>query len=436
MKLTSLGYALLSACAYSYSLMVPTIGPWLIIPALAGFIFTACRTGFLWGYAWGLIAFGIVLSDTAYTLYNLSQGESALCALPAILFIAYMPLYSGMAAKVIRLCYTHIRTTWISWLVIGLVSTGLWWCISYACLWITGVCEGCCILNPLLALVDVPLIAWMHQYISQEIVLFIINGMATMLAFCAIKSRAYAAAYYSFIMLIFLLPLSQHSQCPAWIKQILVVPQAHHITGNAHVTGHYLKRVFEHCLKQQPQIACIILPESAIYVPQEEMLEACISCWSTIEARIILGSFLHQNKHCYNACFAIRNGHIDYTHCKQHLMPFIERHNKTLWWSAQWYPHALEYGPKEQALLQLLPELTVIPALCSELFCQKSLPGGQRPILALCNDRWFGRGYTKELLFLTARLQAMRWQRAIIYASYSRNFFICPSGAIYPLLCA
>ncbi len=64
---------------------------------------------------------------------------------------------------------------------------------------------------------------------------------------------------------------------------------------------------------------------------------------------------------------------------------------------------------------------TIVPYICSELFCTVEPPGGDvnTIVAVMVNDAWNQIGIMKQLMLLMARLRALSWRRRLIYVSGS-----------------
>lgn len=268
---------------------------------------------------------------------------------------------------------------------------------------------------------------------------------------------------------------------PAWLAQIAWLP----LQGTGH---HSLATIVQHSLKQivlaNPDIQLIITPESALYTDHLCNDTACTNLWDSAHlsrpVTIIAGSFSkiqalssNQNKHhnpehftnqntshhttIHNTCYLIHDGTLVQKFHKKHTVPFCEcapSWAQNSWLSTLFVNDLPAITPSQNKRAPLhVPgktkdsnttqhnthqsdgTLTLVPYICSELFCNEYQDDYYQhlPILALINDTWSAHHCIAQLLLNTARFKAIQWQRSILYISYSYACSIDQHGTLHNL---
>jgi apolipoprotein N-acyltransferase len=198
-------------------------------------------------------------------------------------------------------------------------------------------------------------------------------------------------------------------------------------------------------IAQNPDVSCIIIPESAFHAA--DILEKEEACQCLNEKNmgkcidIIVGSFRKTDNHYYNTAYHLNDGKVVDYFDKRHAMALTERVPRILqglsFLDDLYAPGEPPIDPSDnpRTPLVLHNDLQFIPYICSELFFNH-LPDDQYPdvpILSLTNDVWIELSYIQELMIKAAQLRAIQWQRYIVYVSYAFAELITPSGKRYTL---
>jgi apolipoprotein N-acyltransferase len=195
----------------------------------------------------------------------------------------------------------------------------------------------------------------------------------------------------------------------------------------------------EQLAKAHPNLQLIVMPESSWNgLPLNEIF--ILPAFKNLSIpHIIIGSFTLQNKiHC-NSMYWFKRGQRAGRFDKRHAVPFIER----IPWGGHLLSKHLFFKQSDpicpskgsRSSLMIDDGITLLPFICSELFCNNTPydPLSSHPILAACNDWWFGLAWFRQLMLMVAQLRAVQWNRPILYISFYYAEYIDPNGIKHPI---
>ena len=403
----------LSAFCYTFPFWLPTF--WPLIFLFPAFLTRAylnkipTQSAFVWAL---LVSFGHMLPP-AQALYRMSLGSMIIRATPGILLITLLTLCIGIWLWIASQLKNIIL--WIAsiWLFLIIIDRGL--------LMLFGSLNGLIFMNPVLVLP-----AELLQLLPHI-------GMILFLAIFCITSSCIGLSFYqknNILLLCSLIPwalspLLMHKKNPLNTYQTIgylpiMIPQQ---SDGSALLNNLLARIHT----THPHLKTIIIPESAFPTAPK----------ASPDINIILGTFENYEIARSNvACWLYKETQIIFR--KKHSMIFGEQ---LPYWLDNSFFHQLLFSTTHPILIsdnerpqwKITSDLTVIPYICSELFFANSPHDDYHdPIVAICNDWWFGSHY-KQLLARAARLKAIQWHRPIIYVSYAYGQFYDEFGNIFPL---
>ena len=381
--------------------------------------------GFKQGFTWGLMFYSIHLYWLAYTLHT--KGEHHLRVIAYILLVLYLSLYSGLwlwGKQLIIHRYvrkiTDQKENYVAWCLTWLLSTVSFMLIIQSLSFAILDCfEGYYLANPLLPLVSWPWFMCPLFYFGE--LLYCVLLVLINLAFARLfikpdgKSLIYLMILFCFPFFFQPPPSSIIVDCneivylqPSWNDSNLKPAQKFYTISRK------LDEIAERC----PTVKYIVMPESSFshsLLDWEDKLDAWTSLFSP-STIIFIGSHRKDavTGKIYNSLFVIQDGKIIGWYDKQHLVFFTERQPKLFknWPILRDLFISSEFSYSEQ---QDTWCGEFQPAICSEIFCGMRKFKGDKPILFVCNDSWFGLSYARQLAKNAATLCAIKHGVPIVY---------------------
>ena len=360
--------------------------------------------------------------------------------LPTTLLILYVTLYPfGFLVGTTSLfgSASSMTTKFLIW------TMGLWLyllTIDYALFWVFGRGEGYVFMNPLLPLAAIPSLLILLHWFPMPLTLLFYCITTSVLTRWLLR-RSITNSVLAFLAVsIWLLPtlLSPKIAAPAWLNQVGHLPIILPETMPAERGAALIAYEVEQLAMQHPDLRLVILPESAWNGLPLNKITNLPALTNLSVPHIIIGSFSLQDQiHCNSLYWFTRGaraGRFD----KCHAIPFIER----IPWGGDRLCNHLFFKKSDPICPSNTPRssiaansISLVPYICSELFLNNSPydPVCAAPILATCNDWWFGLSYFRQLMLMVAQLRAIQWSRSILYISFYYAQYIDPHGIKHPI---
>ncbi len=360
--------------------------------------------------------------------------------LPTTLLILYVTLYPlgflmGMSS-IFRYA-SSMTTKFLIW------TMGLWLyllTIDYALFWVFGRVEGYVFMNPLLPLATVPSLLILLHWLSMPAMLFLYCITTSCLSWYLLRRSISNAVLVLLTTTIWWLPtlfINQHTP-PAWLNQVghlsIILPETMPADRGTTLIAHEVQQL----AMQHPDLRLVIMPESAWNGLPLNEITILPALTNLSVPHVIIGSFSLENQiHCnslYWFAHGTRAGRFD----KCHAIPFIER----IPWGGDRLCNHLFFKKSDPICPSNTPRssitansISLVPYICSELFLNNSPydPICAAPILATCNDWWFGLSYFRQLMLMVAQLRAIQWRRSILYISFYYAQYIDLYGTKHPI---
>jgi apolipoprotein N-acyltransferase len=230
---------------------------------------------------------------------------------------------------------------------------------------------------------------------------------------------------------------------PAWLDRIAAIHKKFvSVPTPMHAAEEIQKDVIR-ILQSYPHVEVVLFPESSLYKLNLDTSRELATYWNHKAIgkpiSLLIGAIKWEEAINRNTIYWVYDGTVKESFNKRHAMAVTE--------AIGWYRipflkrlfhenHELvEASTNPRVPFPLLPDVSFIPYICSELFFNDT-PDDQYPqaiITELANDYWAKSTYIRHLMFLAARFKAIEWQRPIIYVSYYHNGFLDTEGTITPL---
>jgi apolipoprotein N-acyltransferase len=378
------------------------------------------------GLLWGLIFFAGHLVWFAEIIYTKGNGDFKI--LVYILAVCYFSLYAGFWFWLKQyLIYRLNRIITLKWKMFALFCT---WVIStltfmyltcYCSLAIFGCFEGYPFINPLL-----PIVSWTWYikpicYIGVVGYWGIIVTMNFLLASLLEKFDTRRLILYVFLITF-----------PVFFRYESIKKYKH--IGNIFYINPFwldydiervrlfytISRCFDYVALHNSNITCVVLPESSFHYNLLDW-NSKLSAWSSLfddGTSIIIGSHRYEGDIKYNCLYHIVNGNIIGFYDKHHLVPFVERipfFFGALPIFCNLFTKSINFFSYPSNKLSSFHMGGFQPYICSELFFESKKPIGIHPIIFVCNDRWLGCEYARNLAKKFAWLYYFRYQIPIVY---------------------
>lgn len=433
---------IVSALLLFFAYVSPEYCGWLVF-IFAVPLFIGNKWGFRLGFVWGLCFYMLHLHAIADILYYKAHGNYRLVLFLFLVF--YCAIQSGVFFKITgmqkRILQPFILSSFFIWM-------------QTAVFWIFGVIEGYPFSLPIIPL----------GYYDWLLVLLPYSGVygltITLIYFqwllvCAIryKNKWYSTAVIAWISVftIGLFVMQAEDVDDETIKKIIQTMV--YIQPSLLYQIHPLDYAQEiaYCLQQGSeqfvnQKKCFILPESAYpFIVHQHVLDMWQIIFDDNNSELILGAHKNIGNKTKNCAFHIKSCRIMLTYEKNHSTPFTER---TPYYLKDWYFFTHLFGGKtdrsnyssynirgtHSSFIWIFNQPFYL-VLCSELFFNDFLPlsNNKVPILLLCNDSWFSTNQMKNLMFLYAKIYAIRWKRPLIYISHTHATLFSKTGRAMPL---
>ncbi len=412
----------------SISYVLPFYNPtfWPLLWLFSDFLFHALYTkkfSIKTIIVWSVITIFLQLLPLCNALLKMAYGTILLKVMPLALLILYVSLYVILWLWTTQKIIKKLNLFWA--LTAWTVSLWLYFLfIEYAALWPFGKIEGYLFMNPLLPMSIAP------QSLSP---LFYVPLPIMLLWVCIINSAGYIAwqkknplnlLVFFFIVAPWIVISMHHQESypPEWIKKVGHLP----ISFPASINLESGQRLLFH---EMSKLHKRNLSISALFLPESSWNNATLSNTTQLDRlvghpikHLIVGSFFQKKKKFHNSLYWFQNGYFKQRFDKKHAVPLAERitlHADS--WCTQLYfqkspPICPSLKPRQSIALAGIA--TLIPYICSDLYCRNS-PDNQSDsiILAISNDSWFMPHFQK-LMALAARFRGIQWQRAVLYISF------------------
>jgi apolipoprotein N-acyltransferase len=438
-----------SALLFSVGFLVPDYFWWtslaFLIPVFYVFYtqaYTLSSTQYsIYGFLWGLCAFGIHSGGIFYSVARMADTQPWYLPLLCLAAIVYLALYSsvwfGLSSLFIRLVYYSPLLITVSMLSITLMY---FFALDQLVFWPLQRLEGYPLVHPLLPFSQYPQLLMPLRFLDSFGMLAILVLIQAFFAQALVTRSVYTLSIISVLLVLWLYTslLSTPEQPPDWLSRIVVLAQAFYNPDNPQKTIGQVTKHLKIIQAHYPHARVFIMPESALFLCNLLAQPDAITAYSAVlhpENTFITGGLYvphttQQTKH-YNTLYVLDSHGIRTHFCKRHAMIFTEQLSS--FWNITplhnlYYTKrpAITPAQNKRPVIQLMPQISVVPYICSELFFNY-YPDDTfitLPILALCNDSWLIPQYAKKLMYLYAHFKALVWQRPIIYVAYDYAYYL------------
>ena len=435
---------LLSATAYTLPFVAPFHFWWLTF-LFPSFLFLALHQNkLLWTdlLIWSLTVSTVHLFPLGNAIIQMTSAPLYVQLLPTILLIMYVTLYPFGLLIGITTLFHRFKPTLFAKLLIWTVSLWLYLLtVDYALFWIFGRMEGYVFMNPLLPLAAAPSLLILIHWLLMPFMLLLYCITTSMISWFLLRRSIANTMLLFLVIVVWIAPslLIHSTQPPAWLNQVGHLPMILPETMPAERGSVLIAYEVQQLAMQHPDLRLVIMPESAWNgLPLNEVSELP-SLKDLSVSHVIIGSFSLQDQIHYNSLYWFKRGQRAGQFDKCHAVPFIER----IPWGGQLLCTKLFFKKSDpicptkklRSPLIIDDSITLIPYICSELFMNNNIydPASTHPILAACNDWWFGLSYFRQLMLMVAQLRAIQWNRPILYISFYYAQYIDPYGIIHPI---
>jgi len=436
-------FLLLATIAYSLPFIMPSSFWWLIF-LFPPFLFLAIYQNKLrWPhlFIWSITISTIHLLPIGDAIIRMTSASLSLQLLPTIILILYVALYPFGFLMGVRVLFRTVSTLFEKVLI---WTVGFWLyllTIDYALFWLFGRIEGYVFMNPLLPLTTAPSLLALLHWVPMPAMLLVYCITTSFITWSLLNRSIISAALASIMLSIWLLPAlvtNNTMQPPAWIQQVghlpITLPDTMPAERGAMLIAHEVQQL----IAMHPDLQLVVMPESAWNGLPLNGITTLPVLQKIAVPHLIIGSFSCDNQiHC-NSLYWFDRGQRAGRFDKQHALPFVER----IPWGASSLCKNL-FFKKSAPLCPItgsrgfitIEGTRLVPYICSELFMNNIPydPSSTMPILATCNDWWFGVAHFKKLMLMTAQLRALQWQRSLLYLSFHYAQYIDPYGKKHPI---
>ena len=433
----------LSAIAYTLPFVAPFYCWWLIF-LFPLFLFLGLNQNQLRVIdylIWSLAVSSMHIFPLGNAIIRMTSAPLYVQLLPTILLIMYVTLYPLGLLIGITTLFRRFKPTLSAELLIWTVSLWLYLLtIDYALFWVFGRVEGYVFMNPLLPLATLPSLLMLLHWLPMPIMLLLYCITTSMISWFLLRRSIANTMLLFLVIVVWIAPslLIHSTQPPAWLNQVGHLPMILPETMPAERGSVLIAYEVEQLAVRHPGLRLVIMPESSWNgLPLNEVSELP-SLKNLSVPHVIIGSFSLQDQIHYNSLYWFKRGQRAGLFDKCHAVPFIER----IPWGGQLLCTKLFFKKSDPICPTNTPRLSItandisfVPYICSELFLNNSPydPICTAPILATCNDWWFGLSYFRRLMLMVAQLRAMEWNRPILYISFYYAQYIDPYGIIHPI---
>ncbi len=437
----------LSALLYSLPFFFSATLWWVTFIFLVPLYWSALNysLSFKEGYIWGVIQLTLHLSGVLYSIILMAEGPYIYRLIPALFIIIYEALYSGLVFWLLSLIIRFTRPSFLC--TLGLWVVGMWlyfyWMDQY-CLWLFGICEGYFFMHPLLPLATHACLLALLPALGKVLLTLILCSTSALLTLCFF----FISLVQRGILLVCALapwvfscstPHATASTAPAWLSRIAYLPGRFYYPSDLTPMGCIIAQYSAALIKKYPALDVILLPEGSISPCNLIEVPELAAFWDNKSLgkpiSLIIGGTRWDGTLRFNTLYWVYNGAIKTWFDKRHGMLLTERLAPA--WDCTFFrtlyfqdSAPLTLSTQSRPSWEILPDLFVVPYICSEIFFneQQDDTYTNMPILALCNDFWLQLSYVSRLMYLVARFKALQWQRPIIYVSFYFGVYIDKYG--------
>ncbi len=406
---------LISAVLYTLPFYIQSL--WWLILFFPPLLFYSIRTKSLTvlsALLWASIISTAHFIPVADALYHMTVGPFYMRLIPGIVLILLCSLYSLTWLLTSNRLVHQTNNPFIQYLIwIGALWIFLLFVDQYL-FFMWGRVEGNLFMNPLLPLLQSPLIKLLVKWIGINPSLFIFVTISSTFALPFKRKMLFFSAFF----LLLLFPFPSETNKPEWISTVGHLPIQIPSESSYSIIQYRITQ-----LKQQlPDLALIILPESSTG-----------SCPPPTNISMIVGSFENHDSYRFNTLYWLSESTITKFH-KRYPVPFAEYLPPILsyeWISNLMFKTTMPIPPSTNSRPQWIinQNITLTPYICSELFGHHTPDASlDNPILAVCNDLWFTMPHFKRLMVYAAQLRALQWHCPVLYISYAYGQFFDQFG--------
>lgn len=438
-----------SAVLYAGAYLVPAYCWWGIFIFLVPIFYLvmhkklALGDGLVWSsVTWSLQFFGI-----AEGLFLHAQGSLLTRSIVPVMALStaicygtvwlYLLQRAGRAVNGFRRMALLVSITWLFFLFLERSS-----------LWMFGIIEGYLLVNPLVPLIEYPILLYGIAPCRSSVYLLCFIALQAGVSVLIIK-KWYTGLLLVPVVLAWLVFVDTHHVHDITLKNRVVCGSAYFtqhesVRYGGYVIGNYCKAL----LKTFPEAEIVLFPETAVrcpFLPAEEQIVALLGAQNVGKPiTIITGGCRWDGDTYRNTVYWIHDGTLVDLFDKRHAMAVTERSPQEYFlgsWSVikeSYFKKAVGISPstRKRPVWQVAPGVTIIPYICSELYFNNN-PDHEAydgaVIVALCNDDWVKREFMRYQMLLGARFRAVQWQVPILYVAYHYQALCLPNGSYYKL---
>lgn len=396
----------------------------------------------------------------AITLHNIGEFYSSLVQIESsiflgILIITVTNLYFAFHAAVIftlaswisRLCTTQVPA------LNRLIQLIVWSCaftlffifMSSYCFWIFIRPEGNPVTHPLVPLALHPALLMLVPLLGKQIVVFLLIIWQGILTLMIVQPCVSLAIIWSIITSTWLAStfFAQQEIPPTWLSRIGYLPRSIEQKLSVSYSARMLRCYITSILNADPEIDIILVPEDGFQSSNLNLPQVCtqfdLQNITSNHIQLIIGAYRKEKEFSYNTLYWISDGHLLRYFDKTHTMILTEKtppiFGFNLFKKLDQGKIPLSTGTNARPIFDLDLDIKLIPYICSEFYLHDEPDDNftNETILAICSEKWIQLSCIKDRLFLLARLQALAWQRNILYITYHFGVFITKHGNIFVL---
>lgn len=440
-----------SALLYGLALIMSPSWWWLSFICFAPLFYLGSqqnltfKEGFFYcALLWTLGGAGII-----QTLYILGSGPFLIRILPSVSIVLIQALVGGFwfFGTSLFLTKIQIRSPYlrIGWWMVTTVLYFYW--VIHLSLSMFDYWEGYFLLYPLLPLAEYPAaLSWMPLLGKGPLMWLLLGTNAAMtIPFITDTTiiRWGAPLLGTLPWVIQAVSAPERKNPPAWVDRVAAIHKKFVSVPTPMDAAQEIQKDIKKILSRYPQVEVVLFPESSLYKLNLDTSRELATYWNSTELgkplSLVIGASKWEEATNRNTLYWVYDGIVQGSFNKRHAMAVTE--------TIGWYriPFLKKLFHEDNDLVQastnprmpfpLLPEVSFIPYICSELFFNDT-PDDHYPqaiITELANDYWAKSTYIRHLMFLSARFKAIEWQRPIIYVSFYHNGFLDTEGTITPL---
>lgn len=395
----------------------------------------------IFGSAW--ICIGLQQCGLIVSLYRMTSGPWYVRLVPGISVISYCSFIFFCVWVVVhwgmRIVFLHDRCV-VRIIAAATSYMGALLVIDRYGFIVCGSYQGYPFLNPILLLAQLPELLWPVAYCGVDgasLYFWLVSALGV-IACVHHNKRCIVLAIACVLIWIAGACLVSSESLPDFLDHIMVLDRRYSATNNLDIALRLLQSDIRDVQSTHPQVQLIIMPESALSVGMiDEIYSGSIYC----SCALLAGGYRMVDTSSYNTVVYAVHAYAA-LFSKRLLVPIVERIPYCLsytWLQSLFFKHSpiLSESNNKRWVCTGNP-CTFVPYICSELFLSSD-PDDEHPddvIIACVNDTWCVWEYVRQCMQLCARLRAIAWNRAIIYASYHAACYISKNGREYPLAIA